>query len=93
MLLGDVSTGKTSFITQLMYHNAERLPKPTTTLSFFTMRISKPATVLQVWDSSGDQKYAFQVAGFLKKFRAVLIFIDITNDYTFHRACMVAESK
>ena len=29
MLLGDVSTGKTSFITQLMYRNAERLPKPT----------------------------------------------------------------
>ena len=90
MLIGDVSTGKTTFITQLMYRVAERLPKPTTSLSFFTMRISKPPTVLQVWDSSGDQKYAFQALGFLKKFNAVLIFIDITNEYTYHRGCMVA---
>lgn len=43
------------------------------------MRISKPPTVLQIWDSSGDPKYAYQAIGILKKFKSVLIFIDITN--------------
>ncbi len=29
MLLGDISTGKTSFLTQLMYQSPESMPKPT----------------------------------------------------------------
>jgi hypothetical protein len=29
MLIGDVSTGKTSFLTQLIYQNPDKMPKPT----------------------------------------------------------------
>jgi GTPase SAR1 family protein len=60
LLMGDTGTGKTSFMTQLIHHIAERLPKQTTNLSVFTMRISKPASVVQVWDSPGDSKYYYQ---------------------------------
>jgi GTPase SAR1 family protein len=60
MMIGDTGTGKTSFLTQLIYQAPERLPKPTIQLAFFTMRVSKPATVIQIWDSPGDQKFYYQ---------------------------------
>ena len=93
MLVGDTSTGKTTFLTQLMYRVPERLPKPTTHLSFFTMRISKPPTIIQVWDSSGDPKYYYQMLGSLQKFNAILLFVDITNEYTFQKASVIADRK
>ena len=61
MLLGDISTGKTSFLTQLIYSNAERMPKPTQQLSFFTMHISRPESIVQIWDSPGDSKFFYQL--------------------------------
>ena len=91
MLVGDTSTGKTTFLTQLMYRVPERLPKPTTNLSFFTMRISKPPTIVQIWDSSGNQKYYYQMLGSLSKFNAILLFVDITNEYTFQKATLIAD--
>lgn len=79
MLVGDVSTGKTTFLTQLMYRVAERMPKPTTGLSFFTMRISKPPSIIQIWDSSGDPKYYYHMLGKIANFQAILLFVDVTN--------------
>lgn len=91
LLIGDVGTGKTSFLTQLIHRVPERLPKPTTHLSVFTMRISKPPTVIQIWDSPGDAKYYFQTLGSISKFNAVLIFVDVTNEYTYDRARIIAD--
>ena len=91
MLVGDTSTGKTSFITELMHQIPERLPKPTTQLSFFTFRISKPPTIIQVWDSPGNPKYHLQTVGSLTGFKCVLIFVDITNDHTFQRANVITD--
>jgi GTPase SAR1 family protein len=65
ILIGDVGTGKTSFITQLIHRVPERLPKQTTNLTVFTMRISKPEAVVQVWDSPGDSKYYYQTMGLM----------------------------
>lgn len=63
ILIGDVGTGKTSFLTQLIHRVPERLPKQTTNLSVFTMRVSKPSFVVQVWDSPGNAKYYYQILG------------------------------
>jgi GTPase SAR1 family protein len=51
MLAGDVSTGKTSFLTQLIYQTAERNPLPTQTLGFFALKLTNPNASLQLWDS------------------------------------------
>jgi len=82
MLAGDVSTGKTSFLSQLIYQAPDRNPKPTQILSFFALRLTNPNAMLQIWDSPGDPRYHFQVISGLSSFRVLLIFIDITNDHT-----------
>lgn len=79
ILVGDVGTGKTTFLTQLIHRVPERLPKPTSNLSLFTMRISNPSAVVQIWDSPGDSKYYYQTFGIISKFNAVLLFVDVTN--------------
>lgn len=82
MLAGDVSTGKTSFLTQLVYQTAERNPVPTQTLGFFAMRLTNPDACLQIWDSPGDPRFHYQVISSLSTFKALLVFVDITNTHT-----------
>lgn len=82
MLAGDVSTGKTSFLTQLIYQTAERNPVPTQTLSFFALRITNPDASLQIWDSPGDPRHHYQVISSLAPFAALLVFVDVTNTHT-----------
>lgn len=86
MLSGDTSTGKTSLLTQLIYQVPDRNPKTTDSLSFFALRLTNPDAVLQIWDSPGDPRYKYQVISALSGFKAVLIFVDVTNDFTLHRA-------
>ena len=82
MLAGDVSTGKTSFLTQLIYQTADRNPKPNQSLTFFTMKLSKPQANLQIWDSPGDPRFHYQVISNLLSFQALLVFVDVTNSHT-----------
>lgn len=82
MLTGDVSTGKTSFLTQLIYQTAERNPVPTQTMSFFALRITNPDALLQIWDSPGDPRHHYQVISSLAPFTALLVFVDVTNTHT-----------
>lgn len=84
--MGDTSTGKTSFLTQLIHSNAERMPKPTSNLSYFTLRLSHANLVVQIWDSPGDERYYYQVMPILNEFNAVLLFVDVTNDHTLFKA-------
>lgn len=86
MLAGDTSTGKTSFLTQLIYQVADRKPKPTDGLTFFALRLTNPDAIVQIWDSPGDPRFKYQVVTALAPFRAVLVFVDVTNDFTLHRA-------
>ena len=86
MLAGDPSTGKTSFLTQLIYQVPDRNPKTTDSLAFFALRLTNPDATLQIWDSPGDPHFKYQVISALAGFRAVLIFVDVTNDFTLHRA-------
>lgn len=57
------------------------------------MRISSHPTVIQVWDSPGDQRYFFKAVTILDKFKAVLVFVDVTNEHTFHRAKIIVDRK
>jgi GTPase SAR1 family protein len=82
MLAGDVSTGKTSFLTQLIYQTAERNPLPTQTLGFFALKLTNPNASLQLWDSPGDPRHHYQVVSSLSPFQALLIFVDVTNTHT-----------
>lgn len=86
MLAGDVSTGKSSFLTQLIYQMPDKNPKTTENLCFFALRLTNPDAIVQIWDSPGDQRYKYQVISSLASFKAILIFIDITNEFTLHRA-------
>ena len=91
MLAGDPSTGKTSFLTQLIYQAADRNPKTTDSLAFFALRLTNPDATLQIWDSPGDPRFKYQVISALSGFSAVLIFVDVTNDFTLHRARALIE--
>ena len=86
MLAGDVSTGKSSFLTQLIYQTPDKNPKPTQSLSFFALRLTNPNAIVQIWDSPGDQRYKYQVISSLATFKAILIFVDVTNEFTLNRA-------
>lgn len=90
-MIGDTGTGKTSFLTQLIHRVPEQLPKPTTHLSVFTMRISKPSAIVQLWDSPGDTKYYYQILGIISQFTSIIIFVDVTNSYTYDRARLIAD--
>ena len=47
--------------------------------------------VVQVWDSPGDNKYYYQILGIISNFNAVLLFVDVTNEYTFERARLISD--
>jgi len=79
MLAGDISTGKSSFLTQLIYQSPDRNPKSTQHLSFFALRLTNPKAIIQIWDSPGDERHKYEVINSLKSFKTILIFIDITN--------------
>jgi small GTP-binding protein len=79
MLVGDTKTGKTSFLTHVKNNSPEKVPQSTSHLAFFTMRISSPETILQIWDTPGIQKYSMQAVGSVNNFSSVLLFIDMTN--------------
>lgn len=79
MLAGDISTGKTSFLSQLIYQAPDRNPKPTQNLAFFSLRLTNPNAIIQIWDSPGDPRFKYQVVSNLSPFRAILVFIDVTN--------------
>lgn len=57
------------------------------------MRISSPPTVIQIWDSPGDQRYFFKAVTILDQFKAVIVFVDVTNEHTFHRAKLIIDRK
>ena len=82
MLAGDVSTGKTSFLTQLIYQNAERNPLPNQYMSFFALKLTNPQANVQLWDSPGDPRHHYQVVSGLAPFKAILVFVDVTNTHT-----------
>ena len=82
MLAGDVSTGKTSFLTQLIYQAPDRNPKPNHSLTFFALKLSNPQANVQLWDSPGDPRFHYQVISSLAPFKAILVFVDVTNSHT-----------
>ena len=82
MLAGDVSTGKTSFLTQLIYQAPDRNPKPNHSLTFFALKLSNPQANVQLWDSPGDPRFHYQVVSSLSPFKAILVFVDVTNSHT-----------
>lgn len=93
MLAGDVSTGKTSLLSQLIFQSPERNPKPTDRLAFFSLRLTNPNALLQIWDSPGDPRYHFQVVSGLAAFAALLVFVDVTNEHTFLQARTLIEGR
>ena len=82
MLAGDVSTGKTSFLTQLIYQSADRNPQPNQSLTFFALKLTNPDANVQLWDSPGDPRFHYQVISNLANFKTLLAFVDITNTHT-----------
>ena len=83
MLAGDVSTGKSSFLSQLIYQTPDRNPLPTQMLNFFALRLTNPDANLQIWDSPGDPRHHYQVISCLAPFTVLLVFVDVTNSHTF----------
>lgn len=67
------------------------MPKSTLELSFFTLRISSPPTVIQVWDTPGDQRYGYKALAILESFKAVLVFVDSTNEHTLNKAKLIID--
>jgi signal recognition particle receptor subunit beta len=93
MLAGDVSTGKTSFLTQLIYQAPDKNPLPNQTLTFFTLRITNPDACLQIWDSPGDPRFHYQVISSLSSFAVLLVFVDVTNSHTFNCAQTLLDGR
>ena len=83
MLAGDVSTGKTSFLTQLIYQTPDKNHLPNEMLTFFALRITNPDASLQIWDSPGDPRFHYQVISSLASFAVILVFVDVTNSHTY----------
>lgn len=93
MLAGDVSTGKTSFLTQLIYQTPDRNPLPNQMLTFFAIRLSNPDACLQLWDTPGDPRFHYQVISNLASFAVLLVFVDVTNGHTYSCAQTLIDGR
>jgi len=85
ILVGDGSTGKTTFIKRHLTGEFQRVYNPTmgvevSPLKFYT---SKGAMVFEVWDTAGQEKFGGLRDGYYIQAKGAMIFFDLTARLTY----------
>mmetsp|Transcript_90791 Transcript_90791/g.126115 ORF Transcript_90791/g.126115 Transcript_90791/m.126115 type:complete len:180 (-) Transcript_90791:438-977(-) len=86
LLIGDVSVGKTTFLTRYIKSYTNKNQAPTLGVEYQTKCIIlKNGTVIkaQIWDTSGSEKYKSITTAHYRKSVGALLFYDVTDYNTF----------
>lgn len=86
VIIGDVKTGKSSFLQLLLNEPPARLSVPTIGVDFRTLYMSHNSQTikLQIWDASGHERFAPITNAYYRGSDAVIYFFDLTNRESFN---------
>ncbi|KAJ3254779.1 Ras- protein Rab-6B [Boothiomyces macroporosus] len=85
VLLGEISVGKTSLISRLMYDKFDDSYQATIGIDHFikTMYLGDTTIKLQLWDTAGQERFRSLIPTFIRNSRVAIVVYDITNRSSF----------
>jgi len=86
LLIGDVSVGKTSFLTRYIRNVVNRAERSTVGVEYLTKNfVLKDGTVAKakLWDTAGSEKYLALTTAHYRGSHGALLFFDLTDRSTF----------
>ena len=88
LILGDISVGKTNFISQFAQGKFSEAYSTTTSFDFYTKIHKTPngkVIKYQLWDTVGQEKFMSVSQNLLLKVQGIVLMYDITNQESFER--------
>lgn len=85
VLVGDLGVGKTSILQRYKFGVFEENYKATIGVDFTvqTLKIDNKTVKLQIWDTSGQERFKAMIPKFYRDAHAALIVFDVTNTESF----------
>lgn len=85
VFLGDVTVGKTSWISRFLYGSFSEVYQPTIGIDFLSSHIeSKGRKIrLQIWDTAGQERFRSLIPSYIRDAAIAFIMFDVTNRATF----------
>ena len=86
ILLGDISTGKTSFIIRFTTNEFETKTEPTIGCAFskHSITLQNQPIILHIYDTSGDERFRSLTQMYFRGTKCVLLMIDVGNRDSLH---------
>jgi len=87
VMLGELSVGKTSLVTRLMYDTFDSNYDATIAIDLLskTMDVEGRIIRLQLWDTAGQEKFRSLIPSYIRDCAATIIVYDITNSESFNQ--------
>ncbi|XP_052096278.1 ras-related protein Rab-43-like [Mytilus californianus] len=81
ILVGDANVGKTSFVRRFTTGHFQRDCKATIGVDFTvqTLQLDGKIVKLQIWDTTGQERFRSLIKGYYRNAHAVLVMYDITD--------------
>lgn len=81
VLVGDISVGKTSIISQYIENNFKEVYDPSIGVDFSskTVRFRGRHLKLQMWDTAGQEKYKSLIPSYIRGSSIIFLVYDITS--------------
>jgi small GTP-binding protein len=83
VLVGDISVGKTSIISQFIENNFKDIYDPSIGVDFSskTVRFRGRHLKLQMWDTAGQEKYKSLIPSYIRGSSIIFLVYDVTSKY------------
>ncbi|XP_028821541.1 ras and EF-hand domain-containing protein-like isoform X2 [Denticeps clupeoides] len=85
VLVGDVGSGKSSFLLQLRHHRFTGDVQPTVGVDCYVkqMFVDGQMTTLQIWDTAGLERFSSVSRSYFRRADGILLLYDITSEKSF----------
>lgn len=85
VIVGDVSVGKTSYISRITENKFNSSYEPSIGVDFSSKQVKYKGSLfkLQIWDTAGQEKYKSLIPSYIRSSNIVYIMYDITNKSSF----------
>ena len=86
ILLGEISTGKTSLINVYFNYGFSENEKTSVSSAFFQgeITVNEKQYLVELWDTAGQEKYRSLTKNFIRESNIVIFVYDITDEYSFN---------
>ena len=86
ILLGEISTGKTSLINVYFNYGFSENEKTSVSCAFFQgeITVNEKQYLVELWDTAGQEKYRSLTKNFIRESNIVIFVYDITDEYSFN---------